>query len=265
MYHSVIAGVIQGVLEWLPVSSEGSVAIYLYKATNLTTEHILDFTISLHLGTLLAAIIYFRVDIIKLLIRLPAFIKTILLKHKIKRESPEDRLLRFILFSVFFTVLTGLPIYVKLYHIIGGTYVVNYFMFFIGFFLVATGFMERQTPGTRRMIDATSIDATLYGLIQGLSVIPGISRSGITMFLLLSRKFRQEDALKLSFIAGIPSIAGAQLFLAIKSFHFDIVAILSAFITGYLSIGILLSVAEKINFSNFCILYGFITMIFGIM
>ena len=108
----------------------------------------------------------------------------------------------------------------------------------------------------------------LLGLVQGLAVLPGLSRSGITIATLFLRKYSARDALRYSFLASIPIIfVGEIILVSIKGNTFfnleSLVAVVSAFLFGLLAIDVLLKLARKVNFSYFAIVLGIIVVVVG--
>ena len=105
----------------------------------------------------------------------------------------------------------------------------------------------------------------IAGAAQGFTIFPGISRSGITVAALLFRKFEQEDALKISFLMSIPAVIGANILDMGGVESFDplvlLAGIVSAFVTGYLTIDILMRFARSVRFDVFCIVFGIIALI----
>ncbi len=245
MFNLIIAAALQGVLEWLPVSSEGIVTLSL-GFLNYSFKEGMNIALFLHLGTLIASLSFFRQEIF-------AF-------FKLKKKN----LLSFVLLSGIVSSLLGLPAYLFLQeinfnHVLGQA--------LIGSALMITGFLQlkRKEKGERQAKSINKKDGLLTGLAQAFSVLPGISRSGITTIILNWRGFDIKNALKLSFLCGIIPIFGAQLFTGLKEgFFFQpkyLILTLVSFIVGRISIGYLLEVAERINFGKFCLFFGFLNII----
>jgi len=110
-------------------------------------------------------------------------------------------------------------------------------------------------------------DGFLAGLIQGLAVLPGISRSGITTSAILFEKYEQNNALKLSFMMSVPAIIGSifvdiifakgSVFAFLDVFTIILITLIS-FLVGYVAMELLLQIAKKVGFNYFCIIYGII-------
>ena len=113
-------------------------------------------------------------------------------------------------------------------------------------------------------------DSLISGLVQGTSILPGISRSGVTVSTILFEKYDQDNALRLSFLMSVPvTIAsvivdiifgGGSVLGTLNIFTIGIIVLVS-FLIGYLTIDLLLRLARKINFGYFCILYGIIAFL----
>ena len=107
----------------------------------------------------------------------------------------------------------------------------------------------------------------IAGVAQGIAIIPGISRSGSTLAVLLGRSFDKEEALRISFLMSIPAIIGG-IILEAKDTTFianNFPALISAFITSIIIIKLLLEFAKKLNFSYFCIGLGTVTVLISLL
>ena len=243
MFDLILAGFLQGILEWLPISSEGVITLVLnFSGMNIS--------LFLHLGTLIATLSFFHKEII-------SFIN---LKNK--------RLLRFVILSGLVTSLIGLPLYL----IIQGLSFNNKTgQILIGLGLLITGYLQlrRGNNGERDVENIKIKDGLLTGLMQGFSILPGISRSGSTTLILNLRGFNIQNALRLSFLSGIIPIFGAQLMTGLKGgFFFKaeyLIAVFISFIVGRITIGYFLKIAEKINFGMFCLVFGFLNILLGFL
>ena len=104
------------------------------------------------------------------------------------------------------------------------------------------------------------------GLAQGFSIIPGISRSGTTITILLLCGIKQELALKLSFLMSVPVVLGAVVLFELReasriAINDAFVMVLSSFMVGYITMSLLLRFAERVNFAIFCISLGGLTLL----
>jgi undecaprenyl-diphosphatase len=184
----LILAVIQGLTEWLPVSSSGHLVI---TQTVLGLNLPLIFDVMLHVGTLFVVLIVFRKDIVNII------------KAVVKRdfETDEGKL-------VLFIVVGSVPIAIIgfLFHDVIESLFSN--LLAVGVALIITGsvlfFSERK--GNRKM---GIIDSLLVGLAQGAAIIPGISRSGLTVATGLLRKIDKATAFRYSFLLSVPAVIGA--------------------------------------------------------
>jgi len=244
--ESILLGIVQGITEWLPVSSKGNVTI-LGQLMGLSTPDAFSYAIILHIGTLLAAIIYFRKEILELL----------------KGKQPQT--LKFIIITLIFTAVTAVPCYFLLRQILetasisfaGITiYSQTIFVIVVGIFLLVTGLLQIAKKKTGNAAE-TKKNALFLGLGQGLTVLPGMSRSGTTTSVMLFEGFSPERAFHLSFLISVPAVILGELsfnLLEKPILTFDMLyGIAAAAIVGFITIGFLLRIAKKINFGKFCI------------
>ena len=126
--------------------------------------------------------------------------------------------------------------------------------------------LRRRSEGVRQMDGVGAVDGVLAGVAQGLSVMPGLSRSGLTVAVLLGRRLDRRDALTLSFLMSVPASLGAALYAAVDS-SFELtaetlVAAVVAFAAGLVMINLLLRLAARVNFAGFVFAVG-LTMLAG--
>jgi len=258
----IILGIIQGVTEWLPISSSGMVTLANTVFFGVTdVSELLRAALFLHLGTLLAALIYFRKEIIELT-------KT-LFKYKYSDQA-NKKTLNFLIIATIISGIIGLIILFLL------TSLENYFIitgksitFFVGVFLLFTGIIQIKirNKGIRKEREIKDSDGYLLGLAQGLASLPGVSRSGITISTLLLRKFDDTTALRLSFLMSIPIVLIGNLFLNLNDFALSSAAfygLLASFVFGLLTIHILMKLSKKINFGWFVLVFA-ILMLLGLL
>ena len=252
--QALVLGALQGITEWLPISSSGQVMLSLVNFLQANPEAAFSLAIILHFGTLLAVVVKYRVELARLLLNL----------------SWKDPLLRFLIISTIVTGIVGIPLYFALKGLFsyaqGG--LANGL---VGALLIVTGialYVSRGKLGSKEMKNVGWLETGIAGAAQGLAILPGISRSGVTVAAMLLAGIRQELALKLSFLMSIPAVLGA---LALDYAAGDIASagfgiweiaagVLAAFVFGYLTIDILLGIARKVRFDLFCILFGLIAL-----
>jgi undecaprenyl-diphosphatase len=270
-FEAVVLGTIQGIAEWLPVSSEGMTSLVLINFFGKSLAEAIPIAVWLHLGTLLAALVYFKDDVILITKRLPEYFMRVVSRKKmqeIPNSEParygEDRLISFLIISTFLTGAIGLPImlYITEKTEISGEGATAA----VGVFLILTGLFQRLSAGAKNPKKEPGMqDALFTGIAQGFAAFPGISRSGITVAALLFRKFDSEKALKLSFLMSIPAVLASEIGIGIMGLLVvdlnSLLAVIFSFIFGLLTINILLKVARKIDFSYFCMILGFMSVL----
>ncbi len=257
--QSILLGALQGFTEFLPVSSSGHLAV-VESFMKLQEVPVL-FDILLHLATLLVVIIVFRK-------RLLGIIISLFKRKEINDEDKANRkLFLMILVATFFTGIIGLGL--------NGLEVEKY-LFVIYILFIITGFILIGSKFWGGSIDYSNLglkQGVITGISQGLGVLPGISRSGITISAALLSGMSREKAGEYSFLISIPAILGAFI-LEFKDAEglMDMVdpltigvGMLSAFIVGLLSLKILLKLIQNGNlylFSFYLIPLGSIGLIF---
>lgn len=262
--EAIILGAFQGIFEWLPVSSEGINTLAAMLFFDKGFQEALDFSIWLHLGTLFAAIIYFWQEIKKL-------IKATLKLIKEKRISPKtthENLVFFIIGATILTAAIGLPLMwaAKNFEVPPAAASLA-----IGALLIITGLLNAlrsEDAAYKKQIFPK--DGAGTGLFQAFSIIPGLSRSGLTVFYLLATDYSPKISLKLSFLVSIPAIIGANLILNFDHFQTglrlsSLAGAFFAFAFGLITIKSLIKIADKINFAPFCFGLGGITIILSLL
>lgn len=245
----IILGIIQGVIEWIPISSSGTLMLFMIRLLGLELSEALDLSIFLHIGTGAAALTYFRKDVRSILF-----------------QKTERILLNYLVISTIITGSFGLCLYL-IFNKMGLQG--EYLTVLIGFALILNGILQKSTHVTsmRGHQSLTYEEGILMGLVQGLSIIPGVSRSGITTSALIFKGFSASEALRISFLMSIPTIFASSIGLAlirgIPEFSLGslIISTVASFLSGRLSMGILLRIACRIRFWLFCMVLGLIAMI----
>lgn len=259
---AVVLGIVQGVLEWLPVSSEGAVAILL-SGMGASGAAAARYALFLHAGTAVAAAAFYRAELRTLLARLPAWRP---------RQAFEADLadLTFFAVATAVSVVVGLAGYVALAEVAdeatGGVVVAA-----IGALLLVTGVFMRlaERRATGRRTDPGLLDALLVGVLQGVAVLPGVSRSGTTVSALLLRGHDGPEALRLSFVLSIPAALGAGVLVVLDDGLVDVtpasalVALAVSGAVGYASIGALVGIVRRVSFWKVCVGFGALAVVGG--
>jgi undecaprenyl-diphosphatase len=242
-----LLGILQGVAEWLPISSQGILMLTMIGWFGISPLDALSYSIFLHLGTMMAVLIRFRHEFVVMI------------------DDMSSLPSRTVVISSLCTGITGIPLYLLLKDSFGGG---KEAMMLIGLLLVVTGLHLRiRGSGSRDARDLTFQDMVVLGLAQGFSILPGISRSGTTLTVLLIKGIRQEDALNISFIISVPAVLGAIVLNGWPGYvpwESALAMIGSSFLVGYLTMDLLLRFARNASFSIFCLVLGLVAIISAI-
>lgn len=256
----ILIGILQGILEWLPVSSKGIEALIMVKFFDKTLSEALVLALWLHIGTLLAALVYYRREILEILKNLKNYIKNP------AQDTVANRLTSFMITTTLLTGFIGTPL--LLFGLDKFNFAGNAAMLLIAFFLILTGIFQWTAKKKKKNTEKELMfkDSIFLGIAQGFTAIPGLSRSGTTVSTLLFRGYSSREALRISFLVSIPAVFGVEILLGLlKSSTFDVLiipGIIASFIFGLLTINSLVKLAEKINFSYFCSGFGLIIIVY---
>jgi undecaprenyl-diphosphatase len=250
LYHAAILGALQGFAEVLPISSSAHLILvpWLFK----WPESGLTFDVALHLGTFLALAIYFWRDIIELAV---SFLDVVTSR---RLNTPARRLPVLIIAATVPAAVAG-----KLFeHQVEAIFRSSPLL--IAIFLIAFGLVLGAVDhlGRKRLVldDIKPANAITIGLMQCLALIPGVSRSGITITAALMLGFTRESAARFSFLMSLPIVAGAALLKTVHLFKHGIpageglpmlVGIAFSAVTGYISVAFLLRYVQKKSLSPF--------------
>ena len=271
--EAIVLGIIQGLTEFLPVSSSGHLVL-LQKIFGMKHAE-LFFDVGVHLGTLVAVIIVFRLEIKKIITALLKLISLSRPKDNIPQRVEADPQLKMALLIV----IGSIPTAIMGFFFAGIADRLFASGMITGLMLIVTGlilWLSRQTQANKdqaRSDRLTRKNAFIIGIVQGLAIIPGISRSGSTISVGLLLGIDRETAARYSFLLSIPAIIGAGL-LGLKDglLQTDLAigtALLGAFtaaLVGYAALKSLLQVVKKGHlhvFAPYCWLVGILAVIFS--
>lgn len=226
---SVIIGLVQAISEWLPISSKTQVLIASQYLLNLSFTQAYTFGLFMEIGTVVAAILYFRKEVWTLL-------RVLFMKDK----STEGRnLFKYVLIATIATGIIGTPLYILSDSLTSVPLGIP--MMIIGLVLIGDAVVirhsrikQREGTNTRKFKDLGLKEYIVIGFMQGLAALPGVSRSGITTSTLLLMKVEPDESFRLSFVIGIFAAIAAFSLTIIKS-RANVMAALSQIgITGML-------------------------------
>jgi len=244
---SIFLGIVQGLTEFLPISSSGH--LYLIKNILNINEDYFSFFVFLHIPTLIAVLFFFSKEI--------KFLKDL-------------RLVAHIIFICVITGIIGFGINLCFRSTFGNSYFLS-FCFFVNALIL---FNTKGNITKRNWKDLNLKDSFLIGLLQGLAPLPGISRSGITIAILLRRGFSKNDSFMLSFLIAIPLMVGVfifdlRYFMAGSFWAFSaIISFIFAFLSGILALGVLkrVIIMEKVSkFAYYCLFLSLLRLLMGLI
>ncbi len=270
VWNAIILGLVQGITEFLPVSSSGHLSILnnLFDLTSTDDGHLL-FDVLLHLGTLAAVFVCYWQDIVRMFYEVLGLINVGPLAGQRRRHYPGARMFIMIVLATLPLVLI-LPVH----KMIETLYYRNVF---IGVALVLTGCMlfvaDGMKPGTKTAGGMTVSDALIIGLCQCVATIPGLSRSGTTITAGIATGLEREFAVKFSFLLSIPAVLGANILTLVDAFRQGVelanvpaylVGMVAAMLSGIGAISLVRRIASKGKFGGFayyCWVMGVLSII----
>ena len=204
--QAIILGLTQGLAEFLPISSSGHLALLQY-FFGIESDNVLPFTVLMHLGTLLSVFIIYWKDIVELVKELVWTIRDICTGKGLRINSSPTRRLGFMIIVA--TIPTGL-IGLLFEDFFNGLYAsligISLGLIFTGCILLIAERMGRQD---RDIMTLKFRHAVFVGIMQGIAICPGVSRSGSTLFGSLIAGLDRAEAVKFAFLISIPSILGS--------------------------------------------------------
>ena len=267
MVRFILLGLVQGITEFFPVSSSGHLVILQHILE--IDKNVVFLDVVLHLGTLFSLVIFFRRDIFVLFSNFFVAIYDIVFRRRMSYVLRYDDKFKLCIHIVVITVITGFiaiagkDFFEKQFETIN-TVILCLFIMSLILFLT-----KNFIHGQRRLRHISLKDSILFGLVQSLAIMPGISRSGITISMLLFRNLDKESAFKLSFLASIPIILGAFIlkFKETQGIIRDIPLLyltsgfLFAFMSGLVALYILRMILKQKNFYKFSYYCFFLSII----
>ena len=268
--NAIILGLIQGIAEFLPISSSGHLSI-AQNLLGVSVEGTADmfFDVLLHLGTLMAVFVAYWTEIREMIVELFSAAGDIVKGRKQKDVPPARRLIAMIVIGTL-PLFAILPVKDLVEGLSQNTYFIGGALLVTGFLLVAC---DRVRKGRKSEGNAPMKDALLVGIGQAIATCPGISRSGMTISMGCFCGFERKFAVRFAFLLSIPAVIGANILEiadvvengvdpALLPVYFVGVAV--AAVSGYLCIRLLKMIAEKGKFGAFayyCWAMGVVTIV----
>ncbi|MGM9592153.1 MAG: undecaprenyl-diphosphate phosphatase [Oscillospiraceae bacterium] len=273
--EAIILGLVQGIAEFLPISSSGHLAILqnLFNMSDIEGGHML-FDVLLHFGTLVAICFMYWPDIKSMFTQtLDLFTGRDPAPAGARRQYPAARMFMLIIAATLPLVLI-LPVHKYIGLLSNST-------IFVGGALILTGCMlfvsDKMAKGTKTEKNMLFKDALIIGLCQCVATLPGLSRSGTTITAGIATGHDRSYAVKFSLLMSIPAVLGATLLELVDAFKAGVDAslipaylfgMIAAMVSGVLSIGLLRMVAKKTRFGGFayyCWVVGVLTIILSLI
>jgi undecaprenyl-diphosphatase len=241
LFWAALLGLVQGFTEFLPVSSSGHLVIFQRLLPSFSQPGVL-FDVTLHFGTLFAVLFFFRKEIFKLS---PKYLGYLVLGT-----------IPVVIIGFFFKdQIEGLFNSVKL---VGAALLITAFLNF---------FTSKKREGKKEI---NGFFAFVIGIFQAIAIIPGISRSGATIFAGVNLGMERKKAATFSFLLSVPAILGANLLEIISNlgkpvdFGFYSIGFIFAFLAGFLAIGLVLKLLQSSRYrllSYYCIALGVVALL----
>lgn len=246
--NEIIQGIVQGITEFLPISSSGHI-VFLEKISDFKSDNLAQIQIALHMGTLLSIIVYYFKDIKDLLFN---------------QTAANKKYVSFVFIGTIPLVLMSAFYYQDINNILNSSNVAfniaSYCILITGFILLLT-----RLSNLNQNVQLTYFIVLIIGIMQCLAVLPGISRSGITICAAILLGVNNKDAAKLSFLLAIPAILGSGI-LQVKDMigsgsinTFPYLGLVTSFLIGYISLRLLIFITYSGRiwyFSIYCFIIG---------
>jgi len=268
-------GILQGITEFLPISSSGHLALFqhFFGMEDVEAKQMF-FTVMLHFGTLISIFIYYWKDILDMIREFFLLLRDMFAPRKRSRQEAVPPARRLVLLIIVAT----LPLFVVL-PVQGAIEAATQNVTFVSIALLATGFLlffsDRLARGRKTARSATLADALVVGCAQAVGTLPGISRSGITISTGMLRGYDREFAVRFSFLMSLPAVLGATLLelkdavdVGIDPGQLPMVAVgmLVAAVVGWFAIRLVNVLASKGKFGAFayyCWVVGLVSLVAG--
>lgn len=247
--QSFLLGLIQGLTEFLPISSSGHLALGRYILAG-DSEAGITFEVVVHFGTLCSILIYYRKELADLITAGFGFLKS----PSAKKEDPQVKVILFILVSMIPALIVGFTLKDYVEDIFMNPLLVSIMLLVTGVILFLTRF-SGQPEGK-----VTLGKSVLIGIAQSFAMIPGISRSGSTISTALYLGIKREEAANFSFLMVIPVIGGAMLLQIKELLEIGVtdaqissllIGFFTSFISGYYALKYLIIILKKQGFHYF--------------
>ena len=250
LLHLFIIATVQGLTEFLPVSSSGHLILIPYVTNWPDQGQVID--VAVHIGTLMAVILYFRRDVLPAFAGIPRMLTG-------RIDTPGSRLAFLLMIATIPVVLVGLLLVITdMTDMLRSIKVIGWTMLGFGVLLY---WVDQKGATTKTEHDWSLRHAILMGLWQAVALIPGTSRSGITITAARGLGYARHDAAKLSMLMSIPTIIASGTLLGIKALadadmaalRAGAIGIIFAFIAALLALSLMMRLLRSVSFTPYVI------------
>ena len=275
LFNALILGLIQGVAEFLPISSSGHLALFqtFFGMENMEEKYMF-FTVLLHFGTLISVCMVYWRDIVDMIREFFLGIAALAGRKDTGVAPPPARRM------VMLIIIATVPLFVMVFlqdavnQLFSNSIMVSCALLATGFILF---FSDRMARGHKTAKNATVADALIVGCGQALAVIPGLSRSGTTISVGMMRGFDRAFAVRFSFLMSLPAVLGANVLeikdalasnFPIEELPMYLVGVAVSAVVGYFAIRLVKSLSDKGKFGKFayyCWAVGLGSLVAGIV
>ena len=274
-FMSILMVIIQGVAEFLPISSSGHLALFqtFFGMENMEEKYMF-FTVLLHFGTLISVCMVYWRDIVDMIREFFLGIAALAGRKDTGVAPPPARRM------VMLIIIATVPLFVMVFlqdavnQLFSNSIMVSCALLATGFILF---FSDRMARGHKTAKNATVADALIVGCGQALAVIPGLSRSGTTISVGMMRGFDRAFAVRFSFLMSLPAVLGANVLeikdalasnFPIEELPMYLVGVAVSAVVGYFAIRLVKSLSDKGKFGKFayyCWAVGLGSLVAGIV
>ena len=274
-FMSILMGIIQGVAEFLPISSSGHLALFqtFFGMENMEEKYMF-FTVLLHFGTLISVCMVYWRDIVDMIREFFLGIAALAGRKDTGVAPPPARRM------VMLIIIATVPLFVMVFlqdavnQLFSNSIMVSCALLATGFILF---FSDRMARGHKTAKNATVADALIVGCGQALAVIPGLSRSGTPISVGMMRGFDRAFAVRFSFLMSLPAVLGANVLeikdalasnFPIEELPMYLVGVAVSAVVGYFAIRLVKSLSDKGKFGKFayyCWAVGLGSLVAGIV
>ncbi len=254
LLQALILGIVQGLTEFLPVSSSGHLIIIpkIFHWTGVVDS--LPFDVSLHLGTAAALIIFFFQDFLRLILH---FLEKLIKDRKNILKDPDSKLFLLLIIGSVPAGIAGMLFQNFIEENVRSTLLIGVTLIVFGLLL---WYFDKIAKSTENIKQINFKDSIIIGIAQAIALIPGVSRSGVTITAARFRNIDREAAVRFSFLLSTPAILGAGLVTSRKLLNVGlgsptifVVGFFAALVSGIFAIKLLIYLAKRDNFNVFVV------------